>query len=341
MGTPCISQRKVNQRLLLLTCGFTGTAAAIPARKIKPVLINSDSHCLELKIRSCRLRTRVEPGFPGADPRAAVGFSVTRPPPFPPSPSGEGRFCSGVAASCTQSPSAAGSTAACTVLLQVYYNKIGGLSLLCFHWNFFPVLAELGQALAPLILLSLHFSFCFPQPRGTGSSPFLAPVLLCREVLDTDPALVPGTGSPAAALQEGTGVGGGQQRSEPAPLSSRDGAPRPAGPGPNAMALSPLEPPGPLSPCKLPGLGGTQLSIQRPWGGMEGAGGSLGSTGGFSSPAPRGWELNLGCSVSFPIPCPSQFGATFAAPRQALGMEGGQGLLPWERSALGKGRGQQ
>lgn len=221
MGTPCISQRKVNQRLLLLTCGFTGTATAIPARKIKPVLINSDSHCLQLKIRSCWLGTRAEPGFPGADPRAAVGFSVTRPPPFPPSPSGEGRFCSGVATSCTQSPSAAGSTAACTVPLQVYYNKIGGLSLPCFHWNFFPVLAELEQAVAPLILLSLHFSFCFLQPRGTGSSPFLEPVLSCREVLDTFPAPVP---QPQHCRKELGWVGASSARSR---LPSHPGMERP------------------------------------------------------------------------------------------------------------------
>lgn len=55
MGTPWIRQRKVNPRLLLLTCGFTRMAAGIPAWKIKPVLINSDSRCLELKIRSCWL----------------------------------------------------------------------------------------------------------------------------------------------------------------------------------------------------------------------------------------------------------------------------------------------
>lgn len=55
-GSTLHPPEKGDSRLLLLTCGFTGTAAGIPARKIKPVLINnSDSRCLELKIRSCWL----------------------------------------------------------------------------------------------------------------------------------------------------------------------------------------------------------------------------------------------------------------------------------------------
>lgn len=64
MGTPCIRQRKGNWRLLLLTHGFT----VIPAWKIKPVLINSDSRCLELRIGHL-LCGNVGASLPVADPR--------------------------------------------------------------------------------------------------------------------------------------------------------------------------------------------------------------------------------------------------------------------------------
>lgn len=77
--------------------------------------------------------------------------------------------------------------------LQVYGNRIGGLSLPHFHWDLFLVPAEHGQALAALIPLNL----CFYQPGSPVTFP--APVLSRWEVLDADPAPVPGTGSPAAA----------------------------------------------------------------------------------------------------------------------------------------------
>lgn len=79
-GNTRIGRGKVNQRPLLLTCGFTGMAVAIPARKTKPVLINSDSRRLELKIQPCQLGTWMLYSQ-GADPRAAAGFSVA-PRPF-------------------------------------------------------------------------------------------------------------------------------------------------------------------------------------------------------------------------------------------------------------------
>lgn len=77
MGTPRIRQRKGNMRLLLLTCGFP----VIPAQEMKPVLINSDSRCLEFRTGPLPCGN-VDAPLPAADPGAAPGFSITCPHPF-------------------------------------------------------------------------------------------------------------------------------------------------------------------------------------------------------------------------------------------------------------------
>lgn len=101
----------------------------------------------------------------------------------------------------------------------------------------------------------------------------------------------------------GRNWGGGQQCSGSGPLSSRDGAPWPTSPGMNAMTLSPLEPPDPLSPCKQPGLGCTPALhpywLQEGW---KELGGSLGSTGGFLHPRSEVLGAQLGVQHVLPPP---------------------------------------
>lgn len=80
------------------------------------------------------------------------------------------QICSSAASSCTPSP-----RLPCFAPLQVYYRA--GLSLLCCHWEFFPVPAELKQDLAPLILPNFHFIPRFRQHRSPGPAPSCPPAV--------------------------------------------------------------------------------------------------------------------------------------------------------------------